>query len=156
MRKILAVIVFLALSLFAAGAGRTYYVSGTGDDRNDGLSPERAWKSLAMVNGAALRPGDRFSSVELAERRHVIDEGGCRNVTYEGLWLRFGAAHGIGGGNVRGITVRNCDICWIGGSTNYIEMKGAACAMETGSSSGAERKTCLSRIAGSGSAGTPA
>ena len=59
MRKILAVIVFLALSLFAAGAGRTYYVSGTGEDRNDGLSPERAWKSLAMVNGAALRPGDR-------------------------------------------------------------------------------------------------
>ena len=38
MRKILAVIVFLALSLFAAGAGRTYYVSGTGDDRpTDGL-----------------------------------------------------------------------------------------------------------------------
>ena len=239
MRKILAVMVFLALSLFAAGAGRTYYVSGTGDDRNDGLSPETAWKSLAKVNGAALRPGDRvlfrcgdvfrgqlrpssgeisapvgygsygegvkpviqpsvdagaasrwekvgkklwrcvlpsetetgniifnggdagcawkvdrrellkkdlqfcwvkdekavymvseanpgdrFSSVELAERRHVIDEGGCRNVTYEGLWLRFGAAHGIGGGNVRGITVRNCDICWIGGSTNYIDNEG--------------------------------
>ena len=57
-------------------------------------------KAVYMVSEA--NPGNRFSSVELAERRHVIDEGGCRNVTYEGLWLRFGAAHGIGGGNVWG------------------------------------------------------
>lgn len=34
--------------------GKIYYVSPNGDDRNDGLSPATAWKSLGKVNSAVL------------------------------------------------------------------------------------------------------
>ena len=64
-------------------------------------------------------PGAAFDSIELALTRHIVDEGGCHDVTYDGLHLRYGAAHGIGGGATANITVRNCDICWIGGGLQY-------------------------------------
>ncbi len=38
--------------------GSCYYVSQSGDDRNDGRSPETAWKSLERVSCADLKPGD--------------------------------------------------------------------------------------------------
>ena len=38
--------------------GKIYYVSNAGDDRSDGLSPERPWKTLAKVSSAPLGPGD--------------------------------------------------------------------------------------------------
>ena len=52
----------LALVLFAAPAGaqgRTFYVQSDGDDLANGLSPERAWKTLDRVNRAELAGGDR-------------------------------------------------------------------------------------------------
>lgn len=69
-------------------------------------------------------PGKRFRSIELAEKQHIIDETDCHDIVYDGLSLRYGAAHGIGGSGVSGITIRNCDISWIGGSTLYIDEKG--------------------------------
>jgi hypothetical protein len=36
----------------------TYYVSPSGLDENDGSAPGKAWKTLARVNKATLRPGD--------------------------------------------------------------------------------------------------
>lgn len=38
--------------------GTKYYVSESGDDANDGKSPETAWKSLTSVNTAKLVEGD--------------------------------------------------------------------------------------------------
>ena len=38
--------------------GTAYYVSNTGDDSNDGLSPESAWASLDKVTNAKLSFGD--------------------------------------------------------------------------------------------------
>ncbi|MBQ7922412.1 MAG: hypothetical protein IJ325_07535 [Clostridia bacterium] len=38
--------------------GRTYYVSNTGDDANDGRTPETAWRSLTKVSAASLARGD--------------------------------------------------------------------------------------------------
>lgn len=69
-------------------------------------------------------PGKRFSSIELAEKQHVIVEGNGHDIVYDGLSLRYSAAHGIAGGNVSRIVVRNCDISWIGGSTLYYDDEG--------------------------------
>lgn len=38
--------------------GTTYYVSGAGNDENDGLTPETAWATLARVSSADLSAGD--------------------------------------------------------------------------------------------------
>ena len=38
--------------------GTVYYVSNAGDDNNDGLTPETAWRSLVKVNATSLLPGD--------------------------------------------------------------------------------------------------
>ena len=38
--------------------GTCYYVSAAGDDQNDGLTPERAWRSLQRVTAAAFKHGD--------------------------------------------------------------------------------------------------
>lgn len=38
--------------------GTAYYVSNSGSDENDGLSPETAWATLEKVNTATLSPGD--------------------------------------------------------------------------------------------------
>lgn len=38
--------------------GTTYYVSNRGDDAADGLSPERAWKTLEKVSNTPLKGGD--------------------------------------------------------------------------------------------------
>ena len=43
-----------ALTLF----GNVYYVSNDGNDANDGLAPDRAWRTLQRVSDAALLPGD--------------------------------------------------------------------------------------------------
>lgn len=39
-------------------SGTAYYVSSSGDDNNDGLTPETAWKTLAKVSSAPLNFGD--------------------------------------------------------------------------------------------------
>lgn len=45
---------------YAPIKGTTYYVSADGDDANDGLSPETAWKTLDAPNNHSgdLKPGD--------------------------------------------------------------------------------------------------
>ena len=69
-------------------------------------------------------PAERHKSIELALRRHIVDEGGRSHVTYENLALRYGAAHGIGGGNTHHITVRNCDLSYIGGGHQFTRPDG--------------------------------
>ena len=64
-------------------------------------------------------PGAAFGSIELAMTRHIVNEGGRHDVVYDGLWVRYGAAHGFGGGSTCNITIRNCDISWIGGGLQF-------------------------------------
>ena len=72
----------------------------------------RSWQVKVR---SADNPATRHQSIELALRQHIIDQGGRGYVTYENLDLRYGAAHGIGGGSTHHITVRGCDISYIGG-----------------------------------------
>ena len=62
--------------------GTTYYVSADGDDNNDGKSPEKAWKTIARVNKAALKSGDgvffRRGDSFRTEESLIVSEG----VTY--------------------------------------------------------------------------
>jgi len=64
---------------------------------------------------SAGNPAQVYSAIECALRIHQIDQSGCGYVTYEQLALKYGAAHGIGGGSTHHITVRDCDFGWIGG-----------------------------------------
>jgi hypothetical protein len=41
-------------------SGRAYYVSPSGDDSNDGLSSESAWRTIERVNAGDYQPGDRI------------------------------------------------------------------------------------------------
>jgi len=70
-------------------------------------------------------PAARFKSVELALTRHIVNQGGRHDITYDGLAVRYGAAHGFGGGNTKRITIRNCDVYWIGGGLQFFQPNGA-------------------------------
>ena len=53
----LCIIVGIASQVIAA----TYYVDATnGRDTNDGLSPEKAWKTIRKVKGTTFEPGDEI------------------------------------------------------------------------------------------------
>jgi len=56
MRMLILTATFI-LAAASEGAA-TYYVSASGKDANDGLSPRSAWQTLDRVNSAALKPGD--------------------------------------------------------------------------------------------------
>jgi hypothetical protein len=62
-----------------------------------------------------INPALFYTNIECAIREHIIDQTNVSYVTYENLTLRYGAAHGIGGGNTHHITVRDCDLSYIGG-----------------------------------------
>jgi hypothetical protein len=60
-------------------------------------------------------PSSIYSNIEIALNQHIINENGKSYITYLNLDLRYGGAHGIGGGNTSHITIKNLDISWIGG-----------------------------------------
>ncbi len=60
-------------------------------------------------------PAALHESVECALKRHVVNQSGAHHVVYDGLAVKYGAAHGFGGGNTRNLVIRNCDLAYIGG-----------------------------------------
>ena len=64
-------------------------------------------------------PAVRYGRIECALREHIIDQSNTSYVIYENLALKYGAAHGIGGGSTHHIIVRNCEISYIGGGDQY-------------------------------------
>ena len=88
-------------------------------------------------------PATRHQGIELALRRHIIDQGGRRSVTYEDLDLRYGAAHGIGGDNTRQITVRRCDISYIGGGHQLTHPDGTPVRYGNGIEFWSSARDCL-------------
>ena len=73
---------------------------------------------------AEKNPAGSHKSIELALRRHIVDQGGKSHVVYENLTLLYGAAHGFGGGSTRNLVIRHCDIGWIGGGHQFTTPEG--------------------------------
>ncbi len=65
-------------------------------------------------------PGKRFSSIEFNVKHNVIAVR-ANEVTVDNLCIKYGGAHGVGAGTVAGLTVRNCEIGWIGGTIQFIK-----------------------------------
>ena len=63
--------------------GTTYYVSTSGNDDNDGKTPETAWKTLEKVSNAELKEGDgvRFCRGNLF-RGYFITKPGVTYAAY--------------------------------------------------------------------------
>lgn len=53
-------VAFLARGTSLLSDQRTYYVSAGGDDRSDGRSPARAWRTLDRASAQTVQPGDQI------------------------------------------------------------------------------------------------
>ncbi len=72
----------------ACSAGTTYYVSNSGSDSNNGLSPLTPWKTISKVNGESFSPGDfiLFKRGDTWEEELIVPSSG--NSTD---YIKFGA-----------------------------------------------------------------
>lgn len=93
--------------------GRTYYVSCEGDDKNDGLTPGTAWKTLAKVSAAELSAGDGvlFRRGDLF-RGKVITCGAFPTVHTARAKNRNSMA------GTEDLTIRHCGHAWIRRTTS--------------------------------------
>jgi len=69
-------------------------------------------------------PAEYYSDIECALTQNIINEQDVSYAIYDGLELKYGGGHGIGGGNTNNIVIRNCEISFIGGGVIYIEPHG--------------------------------
>ena len=93
----------------------------------DLIRPGDYWHNPATAQVmlyATRNPAEVFQSIELALRRHVVDQSNRSHVTYEDLAIKYGAAHGFGGASTHHITIRQCDVAWIGGGLQLISPDG--------------------------------
>ena len=88
-------------------------------------------------------PAELHKSIELALRRHNVDQGGKSHVVYENLAVSCGAAHGFGGGSTRGIIIRDCDISWIGGGHQFTHPGGKPVRFGNGIEFWSSARDCL-------------
>ena len=108
--------------------------------RSDLKTPGDFWydeNSCTLYLCSDTNPATKYRRIECALYHHIIDENLVSYATYENLALKYGGAHGIGGGGTHHIIVRDCDISYIGGANqmggdrtvrfgNGIEFWGAA------------------------------
>ena len=84
----------------------------------DVLNQGDFWYDLAtgeVFLYSGVNPADFYTNIELALREEIVHQTNVSYVTYEHLALKYGAAHGFGGGNTQNITIRSCQMSYIGG-----------------------------------------
>ena len=124
----------LDVGLLVFDHGEKWGVKKWNDDRWTKASDRRYAKSIGirreldfrydekqkrLVLKCAKNPAETFRSIELCLRRDVISSHRAHDVVYDGLWVRYGSAHGIAAGLTENIVIRNCRITWIGGALQY-------------------------------------
>ncbi len=66
-------------------------------------------------------PGDRFDVIDVITHGHGvyirgINDAPNKNVTIDNLCIQYAGSHGVSSGNAINLTVRNCEVGWIGGA----------------------------------------
>ena len=64
--------------------------------------------------------GGKYTSLELCRKVAVVSHGGAHDAIVDGIWARYTGSHGFGGMYAKRVTIRNCDISYIGGSVLYV------------------------------------
>jgi len=64
---------------------------------------------------SATNPASFYSDIECAQRNHIIYQQNVSYAVFNNMSLKYGAAHGFGGGNTQYLIIRACDISYIGG-----------------------------------------
>ncbi len=62
-------------------------------------------------------PGRRFESVEICTYGNAVSADS--NVTIDNWCILYTGSHGVGAGSCENLTVRNCELGWIGGSVQH-------------------------------------
>jgi hypothetical protein len=136
------------LGLFALTSmvcGLDYHLSPSGDDANDGLRPETAWRTLDKANTHTFQPGDQLlleggarseGNLELGEQDGgdpnkpvVITSFGEGRAAIDG-----GDTHAIQVVNTRGLVVRNLQLV---GSGRNSSQRGVGLLLNPGIKAGA-------------------
>ena len=74
---------------------------------------------------SAGNPAENSREIEAALRRiHVVDIGGVHYAVFSDFDIRYGASHGFGGSGNSHITIRDCDVSWIGGGHQFTRPDG--------------------------------
>ena len=60
-------------------------------------------------------PASFYAEIECALRNHIVFFQNVSFAFFNNLSLKYGAAHGFGGGNTQHLTIKACDISYIGG-----------------------------------------
>ena len=68
-------------------------------------------------------PAEIFRRVELCLTRVVVPHGGKHDVTVEAFTVRYSGGFAFGGAGAENVTVRNCDMYFIGGGLQYWHLK---------------------------------
>lgn len=113
-------------------AGNTFYedtthvFNGWQDlyrDRDMYHDPQSGYLYLYSTGG---NPKTRWSSIEACLKGNTFDgrNSGRISCTIDNICIKYTGSHGVGTGNVKDLTVTNCEIGWIGGSLqndNHLE-----------------------------------
>ncbi len=96
-------------------AVRKWSVTGL-TDQNDYYF-DRFWKVLYLKS--STNPAALHASVEAALTRHVVDHSNVSFAAFSNLHIRYGGAHGFGGGGTKGLYIHDCEFSYLGGGYLY-------------------------------------
>lgn len=73
-------------------------------------------KAVLYIKSSDGNPAECAKSIEICSRRHVLYGYNVQDIVIENLCIRYTGGHGIGLSNTQNISIKGCEIGWIGGS----------------------------------------